>query len=180
MTEPWTVRASRVVFDRWPWLRVHEQHVVLPSGYAIEDFLFVETGAFAAVFALTADEHVLLIEQYRQGVGDVCFELPAGGFVSPDEDPLACAQRELLEETGYAAREWTSLGTFVPDSNRGLGRAHFFLARGAERAGEQRLDDSEEIRVHLVDLATVRAWHRAGRLRTLASVAAVGLALARL
>jgi len=57
-------------------------------------------------------------------------QLPAG-YLEDGEEPEACARRELLEETGYVADEWESLGAYCPDGNRGFGQAPFFLARGA-------------------------------------------------
>ncbi len=177
--QPWTVRASRTLLDRWPWLRVREQHVVLPNGTEIPDFLALETRDFAMVCAFTPDERVVMIELFRMSVRDVCYELPAGGLDALDEDPLACARRELLEETGYVALDWAKTGAWMVDSNRGLCRAHLFLARGAEHVAEPRFDETEDIRVHLVDLPTLRAWLSDGHIRTLPTVAASGMALER-
>jgi ADP-ribose pyrophosphatase len=180
MPKPWTVRRTRVLLDRSPWLRVLGEDIVLPNGVEIEDFLRLEARGYAMVCALTPDARVVLVEQYRMSVHDVCLELPAGGLSTPDEDPLGCAQRELLEETGYAAPHWMALGAYAIDANRGMGQGHLFLAREAERVAEQRLDATEEMLVHLVALPVVRRWLAEGRFRTLATVAALGLALARL
>ena len=180
MPEPWRVLRSRLLLDRWPWLRVYGQDVELPNGVVVEDFVRAEMRGFSMVVALTSDQRVVMVEHYRMGVGEVCFEFPAGGLNEGGEDPLAAAQRELLEETGYAAPTWEPLGRYVVDANRGMGAAHLYLARGAERVAEQCLDDTEDIRVHLVDLPTLRAWVREGNLRTLPAAAAAGLALARL
>jgi ADP-ribose pyrophosphatase len=69
---------------------------------------------------------------------------PIGGYIEPNEDPLEAAKREVLEEMGYAASEWHSLGQWVIDANRGVGTAYAFLALGAKKIQERDADDLEE------------------------------------
>jgi ADP-ribose pyrophosphatase len=89
-------------------------------------------------------------------------------------------QRELLEETGYVANEWTSLGSFVVDGNRGCGHAHFFLARGARYAQPIDADDLEEQELLLLTRAELTAALAAGEIKVLSWAAIVALALLRL
>ena len=67
----------------------------------------------AAILAVTADEHLLMLKQYRHAIGKSIWEIPAG-TLEPDESPLACAQRELVEESGFSAKSWDVLGTIFP------------------------------------------------------------------
>ncbi len=67
-----------------------------------------------------------------------------GGYLEPNEDPLLAAKRELLEETGYEASEWTPLGSYAVDGNHGVATAHFYLARDARKVKEPESDDLEE------------------------------------
>ena len=78
-----------------------------------------------------------------------------GGYLEPGEEPLAAAQRELLEETGYTGEDWHALGSFVVDANRGCGTAHFFLARGVRPVAEPDADDLEEQELLLLSRAEV-------------------------
>lgn len=177
---PWRVLESETVADFSPWLRVIRQRVQLPSGVIIPDYVLTPARSYSMVVALTDDDHVLLVRQYKHGLGRSVYDFPAGYLETPDEDPLAAAQRELLEETGRTAREWTALGAYHLDTNRGDAAAHLFLAQGLERVAEPRLDDTEALTVHQAPRAGIAPLLRAGQMSGLACPAAWGLALAYL
>lgn len=172
---PWRTLSRKLAFDASPWVRHWVEKVELPNGIIADDFHTIELRDFAIVLALTSDGLVIGERHYRHGVGEVCFVLPAG-YVEPGEAPLAAAQRELLEETGYRADDWLSLGSFVVDGNRGCGRMHAFLARGAHEVQPQDLDSMEEIHVDLIPLDAVLMMLSKGEIKTLATAAALGLA----
>jgi ADP-ribose pyrophosphatase len=114
---------------------------------------------------------VILIDQYRVPVGGRSLELPAGLIgddAGPDEDPLATAKRELEEETGYRAREWTDLGEFW--SSPGMLGESFSLIRasGLERVGEGGGDEHEDIIVHRVPVNEIASFVADARARGLA------------
>src|SRR5277367_2213582 len=77
------------------------------------DLDFVRHPGAAAVVAVDSAERVCLVRQYRHGVTDFLWEIPAGKL-DPGEAPEVCAVRELIEETGVAARRWTPLGLYIP------------------------------------------------------------------
>src|SRR5437899_611317 len=97
---PWRVKESRLVLDN-RWAKVRLDSCELPNGTLVPDYYYWEGGDFAQVFAITARNEVVLTRQYKHGVKEIVVELPAG-LVGHGETPLAAAQRELLEETGYA------------------------------------------------------------------------------
>jgi len=127
---PWQVLRTRSVLDCAPWFHVVADDVRLPSGEIIEGFYRIETMDFVMIFPLGKDNQVLTLRGYKHGPGKIMSQLPAGYMDRENESPLACAQRELLEETGHVAEEWRALGSLSVSGNRGMGHAHFFLAQG--------------------------------------------------
>lgn len=175
--KPWDVVSHEVLLDRMPWLRIAVEHVRLPNGHEIEDFHRIEMPEWAQVFALVDDGRVALIEHYKHGPRTVSLELPAG-YIDPGEAPATAARRELHEETGLDAGELESLGRFFIDGNRGCGGSHIFLARHARQVSEPHPEASEEMVQRRLALDDVRAACLDGRIKNIATVAAVGLALA--
>lgn len=175
---PWTTLSRRLLFDGLPWLRLWADDVQLPDGRVIPDFYRLEMPDYATAIALTDDQQIVVLRQFKYGVGAVGLYLPAG-YVEPGEDPLDTARRELREETGYAAEGWTALGGYVTDSNRGSGRGHFFLAKNARKAGERNTDDLEHPEIGLMTLDELIDASDT-EVNTLGAAAAIGLAVIEL
>ena len=179
---PWQVLASEKVLDYSPWLSVIRQDVQLPTGAVIRDYLLTPGRDFSMVVALlepplTPEPQVLMVRQYKHGLERPALEFPAGYLESPDEEPLACARRELHEETGYAATDWVSLGAFCIDPNRARTSAHYFFARGLAQVGEPHLDVTEDLRHLTVPVGQVTELLRSRQIVTQSSAAIWGLAM---
>ncbi len=129
--------------------RLTRERITLPNGVSADLEIIRHPGA-AAVVPL-ADEHtVLLIRQYRHAVGGYIWEIPAG-TLDPGEEPLECARRELVEETGFSASSWHRLGETTPLPGYSDERIHIFLA--AELTPEaQNLDGDELLTVRRTPL----------------------------
>ncbi len=145
----WRTLSRRRLLDASPWLRVWRERVELPDGRVVDDYHIVELPDFAVVAAFTRDGRLVAERHYRHGVRRVVLGLPAG-LVEPGEDPMAAARRELLEETGYGAGTWRSLGSFALSDSRLPGRAHLFLADEVELLAEPSDGDLEETEVLLI------------------------------
>ncbi len=103
--------------------------------------------------------------------------LPAG-HVEPQEDAQQAAERELLEETGYAAPEWRKLGSFSNAGNQGCGLCHVFAAYGARPVQPAQPGDLEEMRLELLSRRALRAALAAGDIAIIGSAVAASLGLA--
>ena len=175
----WRTRGRRSIFEQRPWLVVEHHEVELPDGRVISDWPWLEMPDFSNVVAETEDGRLICFRQVKYAIQGTSLA-PVGGYLEPGEEPLAAAQRELLEETGYRAAEWIALGAFPVDGNRGAGTAYLFLARGASRVADVRADDLEEQELLLLSRDELRAALLDGRVRLLPWMAAVALALHRL
>lgn len=98
------------------------------------------------VVAFTTEGELLLVEQFRHGVGASTLEV-VGGVCDPGEEPSASGKRELLEETGFAPGQWLSLGSCFPNPAIQDNRCHFFLGLDCVPVADLDLDPSEELRV---------------------------------
>jgi ADP-ribose pyrophosphatase len=147
--EPWQVLESKYSY-RDPWLAVRSDTVRVPNGTVLSPYHTIEFPEWVCAVALTPQQEILLIEEYRHGVKRLSFELPCGAPEDEGEDVLAAMKRELLEETGFAAQEWHALGSSTANTARQNNRVHAFLALDARRVSDQRLDPGEVIRAHLV------------------------------
>ncbi|HVP81196.1 MAG TPA: NUDIX hydrolase [Thermodesulfobacteriota bacterium] len=159
-----------------PWVAVYQEQVQLPSGRVLDDFYRVECRDFVAVVASTATDHLVMVRCYKHGMGEVVLSVPAG-YMEQGETPLTAAQRELLEETGYAAAEWKQLGSFVVDGNRYCNTMHLFLAKEVQWVKPCNTDETEEVQVELVSSRWVAEAIRKGEIHHLVTVSAVATAL---
>ncbi len=114
------------------------------------------------IVAVTGEGKLLLVEQYRQAVGATVIELPAGlaGDLpgAEGEELATAAQRELREETGYAAARMTFLCDGPPSAGVTNEVITLFLAEGLEKVEDGGGDETEEITIHEVPLAEVARW----------------------
>jgi ADP-ribose pyrophosphatase len=131
------------------------------------------------VFAMTPDDRVLLVRQYKHGIAEVVTELPAG-MIDEDETPEACAVRELTEETGYTGSAPELVRTFFADPTNATARFYLFLVRDARPTHPQAFDVTEDIEVQLAGIDELRAMALDGRIGAGSQVASVLVALAHL
>jgi 8-oxo-dGTP pyrophosphatase MutT (NUDIX family) len=143
---PWRVLESRYSFqDRWIGLR--SETVELPNGNILAPYHTLEFPDWVCAVVLTAQGEIVLVEQYRHGIGHAMTELPAGA-ANAGEDPLIAMQRELAEETGYGSEDWRCLGTYAVNGARHTNRVHAYLALDARKTSAPRLEDGEILEIH--------------------------------
>ncbi len=175
MTKPWRTVSRRVLLDRKPWFKVGDETVELPDGRIVEDFGFIDMLEFAVIVPVTAAGETILIRSYKHGIRAVSLSLPAGAL-DAGEEPLACAQRELREETGFEAGRWQALGRYIVDPNRGCGAMHAFIAHHARKVREPNSGDLEEQELLVMPMSEALTRLRAGEIAQLSAAAALSLA----
>ena len=150
----WKVLSSEYLFQK-PWLTVRKDHCILPDGTEMPNYYVNEYPEWVNVFALTEEGNVLMVKQYRHGIGQISIELPGGVAEKGENMELAC-KRELLEETGYEFQDWEFLGKISANPSTTNNFTHFYLARNGKKVAGQKLDVGEDLEVLELPVAEVK------------------------
>jgi len=138
----WKVVKSEYL-ARKPWFTVRHERIELPDGRSIPDYYVFEYPDWVNVIAITKEGKFVFIDQYRHGLGETNYEIPAGVAEPDDASMLAAAQRELAEETGYGGGEWRELLVVAPNPATQSNLTYCYLATGVERLRAPPLDAPE-------------------------------------
>lgn len=160
---PWTIERT----ETGPNLLVAQARFQLATNPRTGETLrrtVLDVPEWVNVVALTPERRVVIVRQYRFGTGRVTLEIP-GGVIDLGEEPEAAARRELVEETGYTAARWTSLGPVEPNPAFQNNLCHHYLAEEARRTHELELDPGEDIVVDTLSVEQVLAAVRDGTIR---------------
>ena len=151
-------RVSQLATRIFEVLHVRYRH---PARGTERDFVVVDAPDWVNVLAVTPDDHLVLVRQFRYGIDEFSLEIP-GGVMDPGEDPVTAGLRELREETGFAGGRATLLGSVHPNPAIQSNRCHFVLVEDAVPTHPLEWDADEEIQVTLEPVAAVLAKARAG------------------
>lgn len=174
----WKVLESTYLHNE-PWLTIRKDKCLTPGGKIIPSFYINEYPEWANAFCLTKDGRVVMVKQYRHGIGEESIELP-GGVVEEGESMEEGVKRELLEETGYAFEKLESLGTISANPSTTNNLMHMFLATGGEKVAEQNLDEAEEVDVLYYTIDEIKNLLKENKIVQSLHVTCIFYALARL
>ena len=174
----WTVLESTYLHKE-PWLTIRKDKCELPNGNIVPAFYVTEYPDWVNVFALTKDDKVIMVKQYRHGIGSIETELP-GGVIEEGETWQEGAKRETLEETGYVFDNLEYLGKICANPSTTNNYMHMFLGTGATKVAEQKLDESEDVEVLLMTIDEVKQLVKENKIMQSLHVNCIFYALARL
>ncbi len=159
--QPWQTIGVEPVYECRVF-SVKTQRSRSPRTGELYDFHVIESPDWVNIIPVTADGRVVMVRQYRHGIGSFTLEVP-GGMVDPgDASPAEAGRREMREESGYDSDEIVPLGVIHPNPAIQSNRCHSFLARNARLRHEVSFDSTEETEVVLVPLAEVPELIRGG------------------
>jgi ADP-ribose pyrophosphatase len=162
------------MIKQWPYIRsqsgqsyrifsIRTDTAISPRTGNEHNFYIIESRDWVNVIPLTADLQVVMVRQYRHGSREVTLEIP-GGLLNTGDTPQEAAVRELLEETGYRAEDWTKIGVVSPNPAIFSNRCYTFLARDMKKVCDPLPDQTEDIEVVLVSLSDIPELIRKGEI----------------
>lgn len=180
MVAKWRVLSSTPILkDRWIDLRADRCETV--SGTEVSPYYVLNYPEWVHVVALTDDDRLVLVRQYRHGAGEAVLELPGGAVDAKDADIVQAGRRELREETGFAATRVEPVTSLFANPAIQPNRVHILLATGVAPDGAQALEQSEDgLVVELRPVAEVLAGMAGGLIGQAMHVAGLMLALQKL
>ena len=158
----WKILESEYLFKE-DWLTIRKDKCEMPNGHVIPAFYVNEYPEWVNVFAITDENKVVMVKQYRHGIGEISIELP-GGVAEKGETLEAGVKRELKEETGFEFEHWEYIGKICANPSTTNNYMHMYLAKNGRKVSEQKLDDSEDVEVLLMDLEEVKKLVRENKI----------------
>ena len=155
MTELNWKTCSSTYIHKGPWATLRNDKCEMPDGRIVEQYYVLEYPNWANAVALTEDNKVIMVRQYRHAANIVSLEIP-GGVIEDGEDPEAGMLRELLEETGYAFDSIELISTIYANPSTANNKTFCYLAKGGKKVQEQSLDEHEELIVEEYTIAEVK------------------------
>ena len=171
-----TIKPWKILESKYLRKQMRLDTCKLPNGKIIEGVV-LEYGDWVTIIALTKEQDVVMVRQYRHGAQKVILELPGGVMDAEDESPMYTARRELLEETGYTSDNFIQIGCVSPNPANQTNLIYSFLALDADKVSSQNLDETEEIEVVLKPFEEVVAMAKSSELFQSMQVSAIFFAL---
>jgi len=159
---PWDMQENNLHAD-CRIFEVRKQRLKRRSDGLEGEFFVLDTNDWVNVLALTPDDKIILVRQFRYGSKEHSLE-PPGGVVERGEDPMVAGLRELQEETGYVGEEPKLLGVVRPNAAILSNRCHVILVRNTKKTAELNFDQHEELVTELYPVKELKEMVRRGEI----------------
>lgn len=153
------IEESDLLFDEF--IKIRRDSLILPNGVRYKYYSLVPPGSAVAVLAITLEGEYVLTQEYRHPIGKAILGTP-GGYLDPKESPIEAGKRELLEETGFIAENYTLLGSFYPYPGISSQKLYAILAEGAKQQFKPQLEPAEIIVTLLKNSEETQALIKSG------------------
>lgn len=150
----WKVCNSKYL-HKGPWATLRSDECEMPDGRIVEQYYVLEYPNWVNAVAITEDNKILMVRQYRHAANIVSLEIP-GGVIDGDEAPEAAMRRELLEETGYQFDDIELLSIVYANPSTANNHTYCYLAKGGKKVQAQALDEHEEIIVEEYTITEIK------------------------
>jgi ADP-ribose pyrophosphatase len=151
----WKILSSKYLSNHI-YFTAREDKCQRPDGQIVDPYFVVEIPPSVCAMAITEDNEVVLVRQYRHAIAETILEIP-GGFIDKDEDVEKAIARELLEETGYEFTKFDYLGKISANPGMLDNYTHLYLARGGKKIAAQQLDHNEDIELFTMPVEEFRS-----------------------
>ena len=152
----WKILASEYLY-RETWFTIRKDICETPGGKIVNPYYVYEFPTWVSALAITENNKVVMVRQYRHGIQDTIIEVPGGCVDATDKNYEDAIARELMEETGYEFKNYQYLGKISPNPSTNNNWMHMFLATGGRKVKQQQLDHNEEIEVELLDIDELKS-----------------------
>ena len=175
----WKILSSEYLFNEL-WFTVRKDSCETADGKIIDAYYVYEFPTWVTALALTKERKVILVNQYRHAIDDVCVEIPGGCVDDSDKSLQEAIARELLEETGHSFKDYHYLGKISPNPSTNNNWMHMFLATGGEKTHDQKLDPNENIEVELCSIDELKTLLKQNKIVQAMHVTCIMYGLAKL
>lgn len=150
----WKILSSEYL-SRYPYFTARKDKCETPDGKIVPSYYVVELPTTVCAVAITEENEVLMVSQYRHPVKETLLEIP-GGFIDEGETPEEAMRRELKEETGYEFETVLNVGKIAANPGVLDNYTYLFLAKGGRKTSEQHLDQNEELQVEKISILELK------------------------
>lgn len=151
----WKILSSEYLFKE-TWFTIRKDICETPEGKIISPYYVYEFPAWVSALAITEDNRVVMVRQYRHAIQETILEIPGGCVDNTDLNFQEAIARELLEETGFQFKNYYYLGKISPNPSTNTNWMHMFLATGGKKVKQQQLDHNEEIEVVIMEMEQLK------------------------